>query len=46
LPFILQGCENLSLTLREEDEMRVYESRIIRKHVNNQVTGGWRKFHN
>jgi hypothetical protein len=32
-------CETFSVTLREEDELKVFEKR-------DEVTGGWRKLHN
>ena len=31
LPVLLYGCEVWSLTLREEDRLRVFENRIPRK---------------
>jgi hypothetical protein len=33
----------LSLTLREEHRLRVFENRVLRR---DEVTGGWRKLHN
>ena len=30
LPVVLYGCENLSLTLREERRLRVFENRVLR----------------
>jgi hypothetical protein len=49
LPLVLYGCETLSLTLREEHILRVFENRVTRrifgpKRV--EVTGGWRKLRN
>jgi hypothetical protein len=48
LPVVLYGCENLSLTLREEHRLRVFENRRRRifgpKRV--KVTEGSRKLHN
>jgi hypothetical protein len=49
LPLVLYGCEIWSLTVREEDRLRAFENRVLRrifglKRV--QVTGGWRKLHN
>jgi hypothetical protein len=38
-----------SLTLREENRLRVFENRVQRRIVGkkrNEVTGGWRKVHN
>ena len=31
LPFVLYGCETLSLTLREEHRFRVFENKVLRK---------------
>jgi hypothetical protein len=31
LPVVLYGCENLSLTLREEHRLRVLENRVLRR---------------
>jgi hypothetical protein len=39
----------LSLTLREEHRLRVFENRLLRKIFGpkrDEVTGGWRKLHN
>jgi hypothetical protein len=30
LPVVLYGCETLSLTLREERRLRVFENRVLR----------------
>jgi glutamine amidotransferase PdxT len=30
LPVVLYGCENWSLTLREERRLRVFENRVLR----------------
>ena len=30
LPVVLYGCENWSLTLREEHRLRVFENRVLR----------------
>jgi hypothetical protein len=49
LPVVLYGCENLTLTLREEHRLRVFENRVLRRifgHKRDEVTGGWRKLHN
>jgi hypothetical protein len=38
-----------SLTLREEDRLRVFENRVLRRIFGpkrDEVTGGWRKLHN
>jgi hypothetical protein len=49
LPMVLYGCETLSLTLREEHRLRVFENRMLRRIFGpkrDKVTGGWRKLHN
>jgi hypothetical protein len=49
LPVVLYGCKPLSLTLREEHRLRVFENRVLRRIFGpkrNEVTGGWRKLHN
>jgi hypothetical protein len=38
-----------SLTLREEHRLRMFENRVLRRisgPMKDEVTGGWRKFHN
>jgi hypothetical protein len=44
LPVVLYGCENWSVTLREEHRVRVLRRIFGRK--GDEVTGGWRKLHN
>ena len=49
LPVVLYGCENLTLTLREEHRLRVFENRVLRRIFGRKrdgVTGEWRKLHN
>ena len=49
LPIVLYGCENWSLTLREERRLRVFENMVLRvmfEPKRDQVTGEWRKLHN
>jgi hypothetical protein len=49
LPVVLYGCEILSLTLREEHRLRVFENRVFRRIFGpkrDEVTGGWRKLYN
>jgi len=49
LPVVLYGCETLSLTLREERRLRVFENRVLRRTFGpkrDEVTGEWRKLHN
>jgi hypothetical protein len=39
----------LSLTVREEHKLRVFENRVLRRIFGtkrDRVTGGWRKLHN
>jgi hypothetical protein len=39
----------LSLTLRDEHRLRIFESRVLRRIFGakrDEVTGGWRKLHN
>jgi hypothetical protein len=49
LPLVMYGCETLSLTLREERRLRVFENRLLRRIFEpkkNAVTGQWRKQRN
>jgi hypothetical protein len=49
LPVVLYGCETLSLTLREERGLMVFENRVLRRIFGpkrDEVTGDWRKLHN
>ena len=48
LPVVLYGCENWSLTLREERRLWVFENRVLRLFGSkrDEVTGEWRKLHN
>ncbi|KAJ4451284.1 hypothetical protein ANN_02745 [Periplaneta americana] len=46
---VLYGCETWTLTLREEQRIRVFENKILRKIFGakrDEVTGEWRKIHN
>jgi len=48
LPVVLCGCETLSLTLREERRLRVFENRALRRIFGpkrDEVTGERRKLH-
>jgi len=38
LPVVLYGCETWSLTLREEQRLRVSENRVLRKYLDLRVT--------
>jgi hypothetical protein len=49
LSVVLYGCETSSLTLREEQRLRVFENRVLRKIFRpkrDEVTGEWRRLHN
>jgi hypothetical protein len=49
LPVVRYVCETLSLTLREEYRLRVFENRVMMRIFGlkrDEVTGGWRKLHN
>ena len=49
MPLVLYGCETLSLTLREERRLRVFENRVLRRIFGprrEEVTGDWRELHN
>ncbi|KAJ4434511.1 hypothetical protein ANN_23073 [Periplaneta americana] len=49
LPIVLYGCETWTLTLREEQRLRMFENKVLRKIFGakrNEVTGEWRKLHN
>jgi hypothetical protein len=49
LPVVLHACETLSLTLKEEHRLRVFENRVPRRIFGvkrDEMTGGWRKLHN
>ena len=49
LPVVLYRCETLSLTLREEHKLRVFENRVLRRIFGPkryEVTDEWRKPHN
>jgi hypothetical protein len=46
---VLYGCETLSVTLREEHRLRVFENRVLRRIFGpkrDEMTGDWRKLHN
>ena len=48
-PVVLYGCETWSLTLREEQRLRVFENRVLTRIFGpkrDEVTGEWRKLHN
>jgi hypothetical protein len=48
LPEVLYGCETLSLTLKEEHRLRVFENRVLRRIFGpkrDEVTEDWGKLH-
>jgi hypothetical protein len=48
LPVVLYECKDLSLTLKEEQRLTVFENRVLRRIFGpnrDEVTGGWRKLH-
>jgi hypothetical protein len=49
LTVVLYGCATWSLTLREENRLRVFENRVLRRIFGPKrdgVTGEWRRLHN
>jgi hypothetical protein len=49
LPVVLCGCETWSLTVREEQRLRVFENRVLRRMFGpkrDEATGEWRRLHN
>jgi hypothetical protein len=49
LPVVPYGFETLSLTLREENRLRVFENRVMRRTFGSksyEVMGNWRKLCN
>ncbi|KAJ4425776.1 hypothetical protein ANN_27401 [Periplaneta americana] len=49
LPVVLYSCETSTLTLREEQRLRVFENKVLRKIFGakrDEVTEQWRKLHN
>jgi hypothetical protein len=45
---VLYSCGTLSLTLREEHRLKVFENMVLRRIFRpkrDEVTGQWRKFH-
>jgi len=48
LSVVLRACEIWSFTLREENRLRLFENRVLRKIVwpkRDEVTRDWRKLH-
>jgi hypothetical protein len=49
LPVVFYECKTLSLMLKEEHRLRVFENRVLRRIFGpkrNEVMIGWRKLHN
>ena len=49
LPVVVYGCETWSLTLREDQRLRVFKNKVLRKIFGakkDEITGEWRKLHN
>jgi hypothetical protein len=49
LSVVLYGCDNWSLTLREEHRLRMFENRVLRRIFvpkREEVVGSWRRLHN
>jgi hypothetical protein len=49
LPVVLYGCQTLSLTLREEHTLRVFEDGVLRgisAPKSDEIIRGWRALHN
>jgi hypothetical protein len=49
LPVVLYGCENGSLTLREEQRLRVFEKKVLRRIFGpkrHEAIAEWRRLHN
>ncbi|KAJ4446523.1 hypothetical protein ANN_13219 [Periplaneta americana] len=49
LPVVLYGCETWTLTLTEEQRLRVFENKVLSKIFGakrDEVTGEWRKLNN
>jgi hypothetical protein len=49
LPVVLYGCETWSLTLREEQRLKVFENRVLRRMFGpkkDEAKGKWRRLHN
>jgi len=49
LSVVVYGCETLSLTMREECRIRVFENRVLSTifgSKRDEIRGEWRKIHN
>jgi hypothetical protein len=48
-PVVLYGCKTWSLTSWEEQRLRTFKNRVLRRILgpkSAEMTGGWRKLHN
>jgi hypothetical protein len=48
LSVVVYGCEPWSLTLREEQRLRVFKNRVLRRifgRKRDEITGEWRRLH-
>jgi hypothetical protein len=48
LPVVLYGCETWSLKLREEQRLRAFENKVLRRisgPKRDEITGDWRTLH-
>jgi hypothetical protein len=45
LAIVLHGCETWLLTFREEDRLRVFKNKVLRK-IFGPIQGEWRRLHN
>jgi hypothetical protein len=49
VPVVLYGCETWSVTLREEQRLRVFQNRVLRRIFGpkrDEATGEWGRLHN
>jgi hypothetical protein len=49
LPMVQHGCETLSLALREEHRLKIFENSVLRRIIGgkrNEVEAGWRRVYN
>ena len=49
LPVVLYGCETWSLALREEQRLRVFDNKVLRKIYGakrDEIIGEWSKLYN
>jgi hypothetical protein len=45
LPVVLFECEILSLRLRKEHRLKVFEDKVLRRILGDKSIGGWKKLH-